>query len=340
MNKSRIKYLDYARVFSIILVMYAHFFTVKDSPLRMWIYSFHVPIFFIITGILIYKKNSKFDIKKQFKNLIVPYFVLSTINVVALSILDFINNKDWFTNALVNFKNIFLFLGVKATWFLPCLFIGMVVFYYIKERFKKKESLLFVLILILLIPYLKIDMGNIATYRVICRSLIASVFIFSGYFIGQTIDKIKINKRKILILFLASIVCTYILGYADLCYLELSDPFIYFSSAIVGSMLIILLFKYLDEKNIKLRLLEFIGKDSLIFFGTHMVLGYFVKKFISDIAKIDYLISNLYLRGLIILIVVLIIEILGIFIFNILKKKVVGVYGKKTNKSINNSSSI
>ena len=46
--KQRLSYLDIAKGFSIALVVLGHIIPQGNSPLRNWIYSFHMPIFYYI----------------------------------------------------------------------------------------------------------------------------------------------------------------------------------------------------------------------------------------------------------------------------------------------------
>lgn len=87
-NIKRIQYIDIAKGILIILVVIGHvinFNTLPTRLLKVWIYSFHIPAFFIISGILINKSNlvnTSFDVflKKKILRLIAPYifFELTT----------------------------------------------------------------------------------------------------------------------------------------------------------------------------------------------------------------------------------------------------------------------
>lgn len=49
----RLDYIDMAKGFAIALMVYGHAFsTYHNTPIMIWIYSFHMPIFFLTTGIL------------------------------------------------------------------------------------------------------------------------------------------------------------------------------------------------------------------------------------------------------------------------------------------------
>lgn len=50
-DKQRFPWLDSARDIAILLVVLGHIGQ-GAPPLRQWVYAFHIPLFFILTGIL------------------------------------------------------------------------------------------------------------------------------------------------------------------------------------------------------------------------------------------------------------------------------------------------
>lgn len=70
----RLRYLDIAKGIGIICVIIGH--TVEHgSFLFNVIFSFHMPLFFIVSGILFRKNEKSQFVKKKFRSLIVPYAV-------------------------------------------------------------------------------------------------------------------------------------------------------------------------------------------------------------------------------------------------------------------------
>ena len=51
-NAKRLNYLDFVKGFAILLVVLGHIYDISN-PIKIWLYSFHMPLFFIISGILI-----------------------------------------------------------------------------------------------------------------------------------------------------------------------------------------------------------------------------------------------------------------------------------------------
>ena len=52
MGNKRIEYLDYVKGFGILLVILGHVYT-GDNYIKIWLCSFHMPLFFIISGCLL-----------------------------------------------------------------------------------------------------------------------------------------------------------------------------------------------------------------------------------------------------------------------------------------------
>lgn len=317
----RDKYLDYARGIAIILVMYCHYFYEKTF-FKNWIYTFHIPLFFIITGIILGKRksNDSFDFKKNFKSLMIPYYVMGVISIIALIFLNIINGISWSTDLLYNIKSLMLLNGIKALWFLPCLFFAKLFYFNIKQNFKDTGKRNLIIFIISVFAFVKLDFISLFFYNIFRRVLIATTFLFIGDFLNFKIEEEKISIIKIVVLFLLTLIMTKIMGNMDLYYVNLKDYFGYFLAAVFGSLFILLSCKYLENKNLKLRLLNFIGKNTLIILGTHMVLGYYVKKIFYLITGMKVFASNLYFSAFIELILVLIIEIIIILIFNKFKE--------------------
>ena len=84
-NTKRLDYLDYAKGFGIILVVLGHIYDISN-PIKIWLYSFHMPLFFIISGLLIrYTNINERDmngiIVSKFKSLIIPYIFFELVAI-------------------------------------------------------------------------------------------------------------------------------------------------------------------------------------------------------------------------------------------------------------------
>ena len=110
----RIEYIDGLRGFAIFLMVVGH--VIPDlylnrqivlPNLQTWIYAFHMPLFFTISGYFIYRdskitaKEAMNQIYKKFLQLLLPAFVMSLLYSFIWKT-DFSNNY-WFLYALFKF---------------------------------------------------------------------------------------------------------------------------------------------------------------------------------------------------------------------------------------------
>ena len=85
MNNIRIDWIDLTKGIAIFLMVCGH--TSIPLSISNWIWSFHMPLFFIISGILFNATkypNFNLFIKKRGKTLIIPYIIFSLITLLTI----------------------------------------------------------------------------------------------------------------------------------------------------------------------------------------------------------------------------------------------------------------
>ncbi len=283
-EKQRLDYIDALKGVGILLVVIGHHILGADE-LVLWIYSFHMPLFFIITGYLSGHKNNKCeDIKGliigKAKSLMYPYITFSLINIiwyVAFYIVTSIGKQPEasFTEVLLRTVTT---LGYHAMWFLPTLFVSTILFNVINRakfsHFIHIVVLIFGCVVCILIR--RADMvRNVVWYLLnyISRSAVAISFIYIGSLLCKFFTKLNNIAEWICIGVCAMVVAiTLIINLTNmnqynLALSNLENPAIFYISAISNSMLLLLIFKKI---NIKKGLLSFYGKNSLIIMAIHM----------------------------------------------------------------------
>ena len=141
MKKMRFVYLDHARAIGAYLVIFGHLLPYDNVIPRMYIYSFHMALFFMISGLL-HKETGSIQIKKFFITLILPVFFFNLLLWVietpfwqsgiwnfnhrfGVDLPDSIFETYWFT--LKSTVGFFIIYGTKAAsgpcWFLVSLFL-------------------------------------------------------------------------------------------------------------------------------------------------------------------------------------------------------------------------
>lgn len=144
--KKRINYIDIARAFAMIFIVMGH--TIVHSAnchiIFKFLYSFHVQLFFIISGITFKIKEESFInfFKNKFIRIMIPYFVWAILFIIPY--LMFGNNvgENLGTKGTFELKNILINIlyGVgknsalkqnTSLWFLPALFSMEILYYFI-----------------------------------------------------------------------------------------------------------------------------------------------------------------------------------------------------------------
>lgn len=156
MKNERILWLDLAKLFGIFLIVFGHMSLYSGSLkwLNTYVYSFHVPLFFMLSGYLFnkYKDYSflKF-LKKKSVTFLIPYFVFSILFLIIYLVLG--SSVAETLNKQINFSLSNLFLGIlyatgdklpqnAPLWFLPCLFVVEVLYFLISKFCKNNKVLL------------------------------------------------------------------------------------------------------------------------------------------------------------------------------------------------------
>lgn len=149
----RLLWIDFLKFFAIFLVLWGHCiqhftYSFRDNPIYLWIYSFHMPLFMMLSGWFASHllKKSLFDVVKlKFRQLLLPSIIWGTIL--------FLVAKYLMTS------HSYLHIIYYSYWFLKSLFSCMILFVVGLKYFKnKKVGLIFVLFISQLcnsIPYLE-----------------------------------------------------------------------------------------------------------------------------------------------------------------------------------------
>lgn len=152
---NRFNVIDVTKGIGILLVVFAHVYYGHDA--LVLIYSFHMPLFFIVSGLLFRKeKNPEFlpFLKKRAKRLLVPYVIYEAVSIVCLylservypGVFDVSKAKyiEYFRQILVsNWSGTHV---NQPLWFLPCLFLVEMVYYFLAKM--KDKSIVLVCVLL------------------------------------------------------------------------------------------------------------------------------------------------------------------------------------------------
>lgn len=196
--KERIEWIDVAKGVGLLCVILGH---LKTPYLTFWIYTFHMPLFFFLSGVVFSgdKYSFKEFLKRKIYSLVIPYFVLGSIIFVFLSFYYHCLSCEY--NSIFDDINMLKsFLIQKhfwTVWFLACLFIVEIVYYIINKINKSLivSSILSFIILIIGLCLKKIFEDGLPWN--IDVAFVAQIYFHLGYIFKkeQIFDKLKNFKR-------------------------------------------------------------------------------------------------------------------------------------------------
>lgn len=324
MEKKHIEWIDITKGLLITLVVLGHIISDNKNYVQMWIYSFHIPAFFIINGIL--KRNTCFLNKYNFRQVVrkqIKIWVTYTFFSILLMIRLYIQYKMNMYN-IEEIKTYFLkFLllnGIGVLWYLPTFELSEIIFYFYKKN--NKNILYIVSLLIIMVIYFSNieifknieDINNIGVLLLILiiRTFIASSYIYIGYYLAKIIEK----KYFYFLGIFTSIF--WINGNVDLNQLFFNNIIFYYVIAIAGTICIIAISKLIEKIKIETvkKILILWGKDSLLIMITHSIF------LIIQITKLffDKIIKNEHLIICYSLVLTMFLETTLIWIYRYLKK--------------------
>lgn len=276
-HKKRIDWIDTAKGIGIILVVLGH--VNQNKNLQYFIYSFHMPLFFIISGYL-YETKEKY-IQKKAKRILIPYLIFSLCTYLYWFFIEK-NIRVQIVSPLEQFINIFIARGGDQNyifnvvmWFLPCLFITEIIFNFLYTKIKVKYKQFILLLIIMIFSILGFIYPNVASIRLpFCVDIVLTSIVF--YYIGLLFrnkenyinNKIRKNTKTQLFLLIIFLIFTIILSNIEKginLNNILYDSFtLLYITAILGFLVI-----YIISNKIKFKLLNYLGKESLYIMCLH-----------------------------------------------------------------------
>ncbi len=323
MSENRLDYLDIARGTGIILVILGHISYLGSVP-RIFIVSFHMPLFFVISGMLIFiKKEEDKPLKdvavRKLKSIMLPYYLYSALGIVIYIGYYLLTGRDGGWSAvLAHIVETLTLYGFSVMWFLPAICFSELYFLLILKkipvsdnrfklpilkniRFRKSTVLRIAAVILPIFLFLflnyRLEDANaayglnpaFAVFHLVAVALLripfCASFIAAGFLVARLLPDIFVLKgtkseslalpAEIFIgldLMGVTAVFGYINGVTDLHFLIFNNIFCYYAAALSGSFGVLLLSKALERLASlpPLRLLSYLGRNSLIIMVTHL----------------------------------------------------------------------
>lgn len=270
--KQRIGWVDIAKALTIIFMIIGH--TNPISGIRNFIFSFHMPLFILLTGYTIKPVRSLSQIKsniiKDFRRLMIPAFLTQILSALLMIL---IKGESVQTSISIVLKEFYYAFPDASTlwlpiWFLIATFWTKLIYYFI-EYFFTNRSYIAVLLL-------GLGGGYFGTIKFLPQDLdvvfVMVIFLYAGTLLNRYSDIIVKYEFPITIL---SFIYWSILLFNNM-YVELiSRYYPYFMvsilEAIAGSFCVIVLAKAIDKNNKLVSYIKDIGKHTLLILCVHQL---------------------------------------------------------------------
>jgi len=285
-KSNRYEFVDCAKGLAAIFVVIGHYGT--NIFLRNFGYSFHVPIFFLISGFFIINQKSFFSfIKNKLFKLIFPVviFILlknftaggtisSIFNNLGKDLLSCFYGSYYIPEAL---KNIF----APLPWFTFCLFASDIIFYFTIKIFKNKK---YVILTSLLCSILGFFLSNFGIYEIgnIIRlpfsldiALYNQIYLCLGWLCFKKLKEINMNIRTLLIyiivsvFLIASISINYTFKVPNCFIMDMNRRDISYISMLISLFIcfaIIMIAKKIESNSILCKIFSYIGRITLVMY--------------------------------------------------------------------------
>lgn len=257
--KKRIGKLDIAKGFALILIIFFHCAN-SDSYLKILAGGFHLPLFFVVSGMIYGISGRKVTFRNKALKFVALYVIVELLMLIAIG-------RLFDRKAIVNFVTT---KGNSPVWYLPCYIVVLILFVIIEHWCAERDLSILIYMLI----------GMIAVFWpfkepiLILRSCVGIIFFVTGYYLHDTI--LKIRSWYIIILeTVMYIIFTLMNGKVDLWNMALSNQLLYFFNAFIGVHVCIQVSSVLDSL-VKLERIKtcisFFGQYSLWILCTHWIL--------------------------------------------------------------------
>lgn len=296
-KSERIEWVDIAKGIGIILVILGHSVQFGGTVHNL-IFSFHMPLFFILSGVVYRFRDNRTFLNKKLKGLLVPYIIFSIIGLVISMIIP-----SWRSGLSIRaiLKDIYCAnpnaVNVSSIWFLVCLFIVSMAFNFIQKYNKKSQCIIVGVCFILGVTYSK--MISVWTFLPegrlpfnIDTSLIALTFFAIGAWLRN-----YVVDRKVFIISCVTFVVSFLFnGRVNLHGLTFNNPVLYIMESISGTVIVIFLCSYIlvkARRQVVIGLIEWLGRHTLIILGGQALAVRVYLLVVNEVESKDY-----YLYGL------------------------------------------
>lgn len=142
----RIGWVDIARALGIFAIVLGH--TVEDGVTMRYLYSFHIPLFFFLSGATLRVQDASFGafVKKRAFSLLLPYGIFALVSQLVYEAMSLVaagsmDSARQFSSGAAWARMLLGYVEAnRALWFLPCLFLMGLMLYPVVKRMEAGKN--------------------------------------------------------------------------------------------------------------------------------------------------------------------------------------------------------
>ncbi|WP_459592377.1 acyltransferase family protein [Enterococcus cecorum] len=263
-------WLDVLKGIGIVLVTIGHIYS--NRTVFNWLYSFHMPLFFLAAGWVYKEKPVLTDIKRRIQTIVVPYFSFGLLVIIYWQMIErrFRDSDMSFMDSLFG-----LFSGCYDNldfdvhlWFLPYFFATVVLFNILANLGGKKIAYIVAALMSLIyvaLPMPELPWGINRVFKYIG-------FYAVGVFLTGRETKIVDRKIRTGVVAVVLLILNFFLSYHNL-----ATGIMWLVTALIGVLALILISQLINQN----RVLQYLGRISLIILCIHGPVYRIVVKIVS-----------------------------------------------------------
>ena len=330
-EESRIEWIDISKGMGILFVMLGHCYL--DTKYTFWFISFHMALFFFLSGYTFRIKESYFQfLNKKIRTLLIPYLFFVIVTMLFNGLLAMTHGNTYDVIGIA--RQYLIQKRYTLLWFLTCLFLAEQVMFFLEKIYlrlgSKKEYWIIVSSAeFILFYFYQIKIGIDLPWNA-DLVLIGVAFMNFGKYICETkmLEKVQIKASLLGSSLLILCICFsrynyYHYGKVDWYSNQFGNVWLYLVSAFSGVFATIFL-----ASRIKCRKIALLGRNSLVFYGLHRLIIDNLVFVVYPRLKIRMIGNDVFLLVLATLSIFVSISILSIFNY-VITKYVPWCIGKK-----------
>lgn len=300
MSCHRILHIDIAKGIGILLIVFGHNWIIyQNKDLFNLIYSFHVPLFFILSGVFFKNEVSfRLILRKKADSLLKPYFM----TLLIIYPLYALKGEDFFQYIFGVLYAAGDTIAWGQLWFLPNLFL-IYIFTNVFTIYKNKTySLMIYIFIMTLVGFYSLDMFYKVPINIFSKEyllpglpfsadilLLSGAFFLIGFSLKDRIIYLRTNWSVLIISCLTFFLIYYFSNDSMNLNLREYDSVIFSTLlALLGSYVVIAISKILQDADMFSSLFAYIGANSLFVLIFHAFFQYHLMNVANHISNMNF----------------------------------------------------